>query len=343
MAQYLIRPESDTATVDWTPSGGGSNWTKVDETEVNDDTDYNSTSTMGNIDRLQGQNSLIPTGATITSVKIHAIIKKVPAQAVNVNLSFIAGSDNGFSGDFALTTSYAQYTYDISGLRSWVAADFDGSGSSVEFGYRHNQTQSREARVTQIWVEIKYTPLVKTREPGTMANDASIGTVAWTSPGQGSGSDDTYATASLVSNSSQYLKGTNFGFDTTDAPDASTVVGIEVRIERSKAGTAATVTDNSVKIVKAGTISGDEKMSVYKYQTQDNGETGNAPVTFDEKYGGPTDLWGLSWNPSDLRATGFGVVISSAAPSGTETAQVDNIEITVYLTADGFDGHVMIY
>lgn len=342
MAQYLIRPQSD-VTAQWTRNGGSTNWERVDEPEHDSDTSYNSTSAMSNIDRFRGQNSLIPSGAMIQSVKIHAFIRKVPAQAVNVQLTFVQGATTGFSSDFALTTSYVKYTYDVSGLFSWVPANFNGDGSSMAFGYMHNQAQSREARVTNIWVEVRYDPPVKFKEPGTVVDDSSIGVVIWVLPGQASGSDDAYAKAALSANASHYLKATNFGHTAGEIPDGSTIDGIEVRIERSALSTSTTVTDNSVKIVKGGTISGDEKKSSFKWETEDNGETGNAPISFDEKYGSPTDLWGLSWSPSDIRASGFGVAISAAIGGGTETAQVDNIEITVYFTSDGFEGHTIIY
>lgn len=47
-------------------------------------------------------------------------------------------------------------------------------------------------------------------------------------------------------------------------------------------------------------------------------------------WGGPTSLWGQTWAPSDINATGFGAVVSAFAISGTQNELVDAVAITVY-------------
>src|SRR6266545_5605068 len=60
---------------------------------------------------------------------------------------------------------------------------------------------------------------------GDCVNDAAIGTIAWTNPGQVLASDDLYATATVDGETTNYLKCTNFGFA---IPAASSIDGIVV-------------------------------------------------------------------------------------------------------------------
>jgi hypothetical protein len=64
--------------------------------------------------------------------------------------------------------------------------------------------------------------------PGTMADDASVGTSAWSNPDNAKVSDNAYAkdTSNILSH---YLKASNFSFS---IPSGATVVGIKVEIER---------------------------------------------------------------------------------------------------------------
>lgn len=154
----------------------------------------------------------------------------------------------------------------------------------------------------------------------TFANDATIGTVDWTDPGNAQYSDNAYATAGASGDpySSHYLKVTVFGFS---IPSGSTINGIVVEVE--KKANDSHYHDASLKIVKGGTISGDEKKNVASWQVVDTYLT----------YGGESDLWGLSWTPAEINASGFGVVLSTNYDQdGFATASVDHIRVTVYYT-----------
>jgi len=97
--------------------------------------------------------------------------------------------------------------------------------------------------------------------PGTMADDATVGTQSWSNVDNAKVSDDTYAGAILLFE----------GFD---------------------------VIENSIKLVKDGAISGNDKST-------------GAAVSVTESYisyGGASDLWGLSWDAADINANDFGVV-----------------------------------
>lgn len=152
---------------------------------------------------------------------------------------------------------------------------------------------------------------------GTLADDATVGDIVWTNPGNAISSNDIYAVFSTGPEGgvSHYLKATNFGFS---IPTGSTINGILVEIEAKRpAGTAGF---DNVRIVKGGTISATNKTS---------------PLTTTEEYrsvGGATDLWGETWTAADINATTFGVVAGNITYPGGSTASVDHIRITVYYT-----------
>src|SRR5205085_7870092 len=63
-------------------------------------------------------------------------------------------------------------------------------------------------------------------------------------------------------------------------------------------------------------------------------------------YGGPADLWGNTWTPTDVNDPGFGVAIA-AQGNGTSstntipTAQVDYIEVRVFYQAQDTLGPIL--
>ena len=151
---------------------------------------------------------------------------------------------------------------------------------------------------------------------GTFASDGTVGTIAITNPSNATSSDNSYATAILLLNEvSNYLKATNFGFS---IPSGATINGILVEVEQKiNAGSA---TENSIKIVKGGVISGDD---------QSTGATVPSTEAYVE-YGGSTSKWGLTWTPADINLSTFGVVFSLDSSVGQ--AYIDHIRITVYYT-----------
>ena len=119
--------------------------------------------------------------------------------------------------------------------------------------------------------------------PGTMADDDATGTINWNNPDNAKVSDDIYA--DTISNGA-------LGQSPNEAYE------------------------NSIKIVKGGVISGDEKST----------GVGLAGVNNYVSYGSSSDLWGLAWTPSDINSSDFGVVYSARG----ETA------ISHYLKATNF-------
>jgi len=168
----------------------------------------------------------------------------------------------------------------------------------------------------------------ETQSGGTFANDTSVGSQPWSNPGNAAASDDTYANALLFHPSTTYyLKATNYGFG---IPTGNMIVGIEVKAERKEG--AGVAEDNSIRLYKGGTMQGDDKSTGVDYPTTDGIIT----------YGGPTDLWGLTWMLSDINASDFGVGNSGKTLSGAPSPLIDHIEITVYYSPAIMMGQAII-
>lgn len=166
--------------------------------------------------------------------------------------------------------------------------------------------------------------------PTSGVNDTSIGTTAWTSPGNVTASENTRATVTLAKNSgvSQAIKATGFGFA---IPSDAQINGITVEWETSENGDAAAggIQDNAVRLVRAGTI-----------ETTDLSNTtfwvAPASETF-VTYGGVANLWGAAWTAADINNANFGAAISAknvkASGGGAiESANVDSVRITITYT-----------
>lgn len=162
------------------------------------------------------------------------------------------------------------------------------------------------------------------RNPSVGADDSATGTIAWTNPSNATSSDNIYATVTLsnVGDKSHYLKVTGFNFS---IPAGATINGITATIER-KGANANKFRDNSVKIIKCGSIVGTEMATSTSYPTTDTSVT----------YGSSTNLWGQTWTPSDINNANFGLALSSTRHSSGSgsTVSVDNITITVTYTTN---------
>ena len=161
----------------------------------------------------------------------------------------------------------------------------------------------------------------------TGANVAGVGTAAWSNPGNITAVGSPYATANVGSGgTSQYLRGTNYGFT---IPDGSTINGITVVINRQSSGTLSPfISDNVVRLVRGGTIVGTNMATAANWPT---GGLGTAT------YGSTGELWGTTWTPADINNANFGVVLSVNNLNGfaSRTATVDYIQVTVEYTLPG--------
>lgn len=155
---------------------------------------------------------------------------------------------------------------------------------------------------------------------GTGADDATVGTVAWSGPGNITSSDNILSSATTGGSAiTHYLKGTNCSFS---VPATSFISGVVVEIERHLQGAGAT-TDSSIKLVKNGTIQGNDKSAGAGWPGTD------AYASF----GSSSDTWGLSLTPADVNASDFGAVVSASINGLAQFAIVDHMRITVYADA----------
>jgi hypothetical protein len=158
---------------------------------------------------------------------------------------------------------------------------------------------------------------------GNVVNDASAGTVSWSTPSQATGSinDNLYGTTGSVSsgNISNYLKATNFGIT---MPPGMIITGVEVNVEWKGSGLA--IVESSVRLVVGGVISGSNHSTGSSVGTIENVRT----------FGSNTDRWSLPLTASDVQNAGFGVAIAvSKSGGGGQTASVDRISIVIHYAA----------
>lgn len=173
------------------------------------------------------------------------------------------------------------------------------------------------------------------KSPGTVEDKEGVGTKAWSNPSNAKASDDSRATAELAAGAtSHYLWAHNFGFALAEE---ATIVGIEVNIERSA---GELMEDSVVKLAKASAVVGSN------FAHKGNLVTGKGFWPLSDataQYGELGSLWGETWTPADVNASGFGVVL--AAKNGgfsADTAKVDRVTITVYYT-EGVDEDLVCF
>jgi hypothetical protein len=155
--------------------------------------------------------------------------------------------------------------------------------------------------------------------PTTVTDDNSVGTVAWTNPGNlvnNAGSATDALTNAAVSH---YLDLTGFGFS---VPSNATITGVGAGITR-KSG-AGSVADSRVRLIINGAVQSAADRAIL-------GAAWPTSATA-QAYGGSADLWGQgSLTPSQVNAGNFGVALA-ATGTGTDTATVSGVTLSVYYT-----------
>lgn len=172
------------------------------------------------------------------------------------------------------------------------------------------------------------------KNPGTaISQSAGFSNFSFSNPTSVFTSDNTRASASclltLLNGKTEYLKTTNFGFS---IPPTALIGGISVEIEKSATGIGqilfleSYVTDYSVRLVKAGTITGNNKATATHWTDTDTYAT----------YGSNTDLWGTAWTAADINSGNFGVAFAgetngliSGLVSLLPSIRINHIRITV--------------
>lgn len=174
---------------------------------------------------------------------------------------------------------------------------------------------------------------------GTVTNDATFGTLAWSNLGNAAASDDTYATASYSGGSStttQFLCGANFG---STVPAGSTIDGIAVEWEKKSSHKSGgfNVSDTSVYAFKAAATPnpGNNNQIFANWELTDTYAT----------YGGAADLWGQTWTVAEINGSASGTSLRASIISiaGAVTGSVDHVRRTVYYTpASSLPGSVFM-
>lgn len=147
--------------------------------------------------------------------------------------------------------------------------------------------------------------------PNRAVNDSGAGTIAWTNPDNARVTDDTYATAVTVAQTTQRLNADDFRFLIASGQQ---IDGILVEVEAKVLALSGTLT---CRIIKGGAISS---------------TTIDQTVTTTEQFisfGGASNLWGETWTAADINAVTFGVSVRDETAE-TLTISVDSVRMTVY-------------
>ncbi len=151
---------------------------------------------------------------------------------------------------------------------------------------------------------------------------------AWTNTGSIVSDGNGNASVSINAGAtSQNLLATGYGFS---LPSDASIIGVSVAINRwgSFNGLGAGIQDVSIRLLKAGAATGDNKAVSGLWVTS------NSTVV---TYGGLSDTWGSSWSGSDINASNFGVILS-VSNTGTMipiSANVDYVQVTVTYALPG--------
>lgn len=104
-------PDSNTATADWTAVGAASGYLCIDEANPNDDTDYITAATVGQVSQFGLQN--LPAGiSVVNAVVMVERARKTDAGTANTKVSVVSGASSAAGADKPLTEIYT-YRQDV--------------------------------------------------------------------------------------------------------------------------------------------------------------------------------------------------------------------------------------
>ncbi|MHA7814065.1 MAG: hypothetical protein ACX94C_11830, partial [Phycisphaerales bacterium] len=172
---------------------------------------------------------------------------------------------------------------------------------------------------------------------GTVVDDDSVGSVAWSDPGNATVSDDDRAVAAITgTNQTHYLKATNFTLNRA-VPEGATIVGVEFRAEGGddNGGTyTKSIDEADVRLVKGGVIQSGLDNKAHATRPWGWGTKSNTNAeTCCSVYGDVDDLWSdASLEPGDIDSD-FGIAISVIGTGTSTNARADSIRMYVYWEA----------
>lgn len=158
------------------------------------------------------------------------------------------------------------------------------------------------------------------------SDDAGVGTFAWASTSNVTADDGSYAAASnLSAATSHYLFAQNVSSGLSAIPDGANVTNVELIIERSQSGFGADVTDSTVKMIVAGSVSGDNKAAAGAWPGSDTQKS----YSYAPGAGG----WNVgTLTGAQVKATNWGFALSVALGDFSITGNVDYMSATVTYT-----------
>jgi hypothetical protein len=162
---------------------------------------------------------------------------------------------------------------------------------------------------------------------GSAATNGGAG-MAWSGASNINTAGAPYATIVLddqpnANATSESINATNYGFS---IPSGAIIDGIVVEVNRNSSSNnfGFGVNDNSVRLIKGGSIVGNNNAVAGTWGTS----------TSTVSYGGVSDKWGNTWTPADINASNFGVAFSiyNSSTIAPRTATLDYLKITVHYT-----------
>ena len=150
-------------------------------------------------------------------------------------------------------------------------------------------------------------------------NDSTVGTTNWSLLSNVASDNGVYALGDNGTSTTKYLRVPPQSLSAI--PSGSTINGIEINVDRKRAGSAVNVVDNSVRLYKSGTgfVGSDKADGATNWPTSDTVKT----------YGGASDLWGTTWTRDEIVNN---LQFAISATSSSAAAAVDYIQFTIYYT-----------
>jgi len=257
----------------------------------------------------------IPSGATISGI-VFSFSRKCNAtfSAKDFNISVLQGGaavGTNHANSHPWPTSLTPMTYgastDLWGA-SWTPAQINASNFGLKIQVIDVSTNPNDVSNT-----ISVAGIVTATVYYNVTNSPSWSNVN----GSFSNNPASPATATATIGASSDLRNGGFGLAPTLT---NAVTGIQVAITCSTSG--GLINLNPI-LVKNGLTTGSRKTAVV-------GNPGFSTITF----GGPNDLWGASWSPSDINGVGnFGVQYNVSTTAGSATFSVDRVQITIFTAA----------
>jgi len=159
--------------------------------------------------------------------------------------------------------------------------------------------------------------------PAQAASIANVGPTAatgtgWTNPTRAYYSDNSRATSNVAAQPELRIT----GFDFSSLADGVPIVGITVKVEGYHSSSTSTNRQYQVGMTKDGsTLAGTRKTDTF-LQNSESVRT----------LGGIADLWGTTWTTSDIKGTGFGILLRDANTTASGTFYIDSVTVSVEYT-----------